>query len=166
MSWEHPKDIPLDTLRPLVLEIAERYEVKGRDGFCVREMNACVGELKQRLGPDAGHFRIEQLAATLMNHAKRGRLRFNNSNNRGPRSFNERESLGDRGLYDRLCEPDWPDLSEACKARDGYRCRVCNAGPEATLEAHHRTYETMRTEEELDDLTTLCRKCHTRFHDV
>jgi len=47
----------------------------------------------------------------------------------------------------------------------GYRCQLCNrAASEALLEVHHRTYE--RLGEELDeDLTVLCRPCHSTFHE-
>jgi hypothetical protein len=51
----------------------------------------------------------------------------------------------------------WHSLREACLARDGYRCRLCNC-PDA-LQAHHRTYERFGREA-LNDLTTLCASCH------
>ncbi len=51
---------------------------------------------------------------------------------------------------------------QALDAAD-YRCRVCNA--EHGLDVHHRTYERLGAERP-DDLTVLCRRCHSRFHDV
>ena len=40
--------------------------------------------------------------------------------------------------------------------------RLCN-GTEG-LDVHHRTYDRVGAEE-LDDLTTLCDRCHTLFHE-
>jgi hypothetical protein len=57
----------------------------------------------------------------------------------------------------------WKEVSAAVKARDGFRCRVCNS-PES-LEVHHRCYRHKGAEKEhLNDLTTLCRKCHGLYH--
>jgi 5-methylcytosine-specific restriction endonuclease McrA len=42
----------------------------------------------------------------------------------------------------------------------GFRCRLCNAdGTESSLEVHHRTYQNLGNEQ-VGDLTTLCRRCH------
>lgn len=58
----------------------------------------------------------------------------------------------------RIAQPDWPELARRARERDGNRCRTCNSRDR--LEVHHRSYTTMNTPEELDDLTTLCRVCH------
>ena len=45
------------------------------------------------------------------------------------------------------------------------RCQVCNTGPPEThIEVHHRTY-IRRGQEEPEDVTVLCGKCHKRFHE-
>ena len=45
-------------------------------------------------------------------------------------------------------------------AASGFRCRLCNHdGSESPLEVHHRTYANLFNEQ-ADDLTTLCRRCH------
>ncbi|GAB1716951.1 MAG: GTP cyclohydrolase II [Nitrobacter sp.] len=42
----------------------------------------------------------------------------------------------------------------------GFRCRLCNNdGTESPLEVHHRTYKNLGNEQ-VGDLTTLCRGCH------
>jgi len=42
----------------------------------------------------------------------------------------------------------------------GFRCRVCNDdGAGSALEVHHRTYANLFNEQ-VGDLTTLCRICH------
>lgn len=57
----------------------------------------------------------------------------------------------------------WQAVAAQVKKRDGYRCVVCNS-PEQ-IEAHHRTYRNHGEEHlHLEDLTTLCRKCHKTFH--
>ena len=58
----------------------------------------------------------------------------------------------------------WKQVARAVKARAGNRCQVCNSRKE--LCAHHRTYENKGNEmNHLDDLTCLCLRCHTLFHD-
>jgi hypothetical protein len=48
----------------------------------------------------------------------------------------------------------------------GFRCRVCNRGPdEVRLEVHHRTYENFGCEL-ASDLTTLCADCHVGNTDM
>lgn len=54
----------------------------------------------------------------------------------------------------------WKLLRDEVLARDGYRCRVCNS--RECLEVHHRTYERIGNED-FDDLTTLCCRCHDTF---
>ncbi len=45
-------------------------------------------------------------------------------------------------------------------AASGFRCRLCNHdGSESPLEVHHRTYANLFNEQ-VGDLTTLCRRCH------
>lgn len=55
----------------------------------------------------------------------------------------------------------WQKKKNRALKRDGHRCRVCNS--KSKLQVHHRTYERLY-EEHLDDLTVLCEKCHTLFH--
>ncbi|PLS85216.1 MAG: hypothetical protein CYG60_13800 [Actinobacteria bacterium] len=62
-----------------------------------------------------------------------------------------------------LRTPHWKRKREAKLRSVGRRCQFCNRGPH-NLDVHHRTYE--RLGEELDqDLTVLCRACHTNFHE-
>lgn len=72
------------------------------------------------------------------------------------------------GFYNRfITSAGWrtsPARLEELEA-SGFRCRVCNAGPEdAQLEVHHRTYERLGCEE-TSDLTTLCSECHVVVTD-
>ena len=59
----------------------------------------------------------------------------------------------------------WKRRSAMVKERDGFRCVLCNS--DYLLEAHHRSYENLASENELaeiGDLCTLCRKCHRHIH--
>lgn len=68
--------------------------------------------------------------------------------------------------YDEHLKSDyWRTASMEAKKRDGFRCRLCNS--QHDLCVHHRTYEHRGNElQHLDDLTTLCRRCHEIFHGV
>jgi hypothetical protein len=61
-----------------------------------------------------------------------------------------------------LHTPEWSQRAAHARARDGYRCRLCNSDDQ--LDVHHRTYERRGAEAE-DDLTALCRRCHSLFHE-
>jgi 5-methylcytosine-specific restriction enzyme A len=58
--------------------------------------------------------------------------------------------------------PRWPALRMAAKRRDGFKCRQC--GSVLKLEVHHE--KPVRTHPELaydlDNLATLCSRCHAR----
>lgn len=70
--------------------------------------------------------------------------------------------LRDMPYEDYLQTPHWKRKREDKLRAVGYRCQVCHRGGR-TLDVHHRTYD--RRGEELDqDLTVLCRACHTTFH--
>ena len=56
---------------------------------------------------------------------------------------------------------EWAEKREQALERDGHRCRLCNTYD--NLQVHHRTYQR-RGNEDLDDLTTLCKSCHEHFH--
>lgn len=57
--------------------------------------------------------------------------------------------------------PQWKRKAIEAKKRAGYRCQVCNS-PD-NLNAHHRTYERLGSEQP-GDITVLCRECHKLFH--
>lgn len=60
-----------------------------------------------------------------------------------------------------LSSSDWSNLRKAVIARDK-SCRLCASAK--SLNVHHRTYARVG-DEDLDDLTLLCRRCHERHHD-
>jgi hypothetical protein len=60
-----------------------------------------------------------------------------------------------------LKTPEWAAKREQALERDGRHCRLCNTSD--NLQVHHRTY-LRRGNEDLNDLTTLCKSCHEHFH--
>ena len=61
---------------------------------------------------------------------------------------------------------DWENISEACKKRDGYKCRKCGAegykiGGTAILHAAHIKSFAQGGKNILSNLTTRCVKCHS-----
>src|SRR5438874_456134 len=61
-----------------------------------------------------------------------------------------------------LESPEWQSRRLLALQHAGHRCQVCNS-PDG-LEVHHRTYERIGNEE-LEDLTVLCHRCHEIFHE-
>lgn len=64
-----------------------------------------------------------------------------------------------------LKSPAWKLLRQDVFDRDGGRCTKCGCKPSRGnwLEAHHTTYVNFGNEP-LEDLLTLCRKCHVKHH--
>ncbi len=55
----------------------------------------------------------------------------------------------------------WAELRAYALQRDGYACRLCNG--RWGLQVHHRRYAERWGMETVNDLTTLCNKCHERY---
>lgn len=75
------------------------------------------------------------------------------------------EFVEDTNVYEEYIQsPEWKERSRLAKERAGYRCQLCNKkGNDSTLHTHHRTYERLCHEEEMD-LIVLCDKHHAMFH--
>jgi len=56
-----------------------------------------------------------------------------------------------------------PELKKACFERDGWACRHCHN--RNGLHPHHLTYRSQGGQHTLDNLLTLCWKCHRAEHD-
>ena len=56
----------------------------------------------------------------------------------------------------------WRCKRSLALARDGFRCRICNS--EKAVVVHHRKYPKILGTEPVEDLTTLCSRCHDLFH--
>lgn len=64
--------------------------------------------------------------------------------------------------HEYLHSEKWQSIKERVLARDKNRCRVCNSGKD--VQVHHRSYSRAFGNESLNDLITLCNKCHYLFH--
>jgi hypothetical protein len=68
-----------------------------------------------------------------------------------------------RAAYqDYLASDCWRRLRREALQRDGWACRVC--AHTTKLDVHHRRYPQQWGAETVEDLTTLCRSCHDRYH--
>lgn len=57
----------------------------------------------------------------------------------------------------------WRIVRNKVLVRDNYECLICKS--KYQLEVHHDSYKNHFNEHKhLDDLMTLCRKCHTEHH--
>lgn len=65
---------------------------------------------------------------------------------------------GNYALY--LASDSWKKARVLVLTKADFRCQVCNSTER--LNVHHRTYDLGN--ENLNDLTVLCRKCHELFH--
>jgi len=65
-----------------------------------------------------------------------------------------------------LASAAWKHKREKVLQRDGYKCRFCGATREGCnrLEVHHIYYSPTREQETLDQLITLCNRCHSARH--
>lgn len=61
-----------------------------------------------------------------------------------------------------LKSESWQSVRRTALKRDGWVCQQCGTGK--NLEVHHINYEHLGQEGELEDVITLCRKCHERVH--
>lgn len=67
--------------------------------------------------------------------------------------------------YDEYLKTEhWITIRNRELEKSGHRCRLCNSPVEVVV--HHRSYHSRGTKDEHEDLVTLCRKCHRKFHDI
>ena len=59
--------------------------------------------------------------------------------------------------------PKWIKLRNEIVFRDNSTCQICGSS-EIKLNVHHITYDNLE-HEKLEDLTTLCEKCHSSLHN-
>lgn len=59
---------------------------------------------------------------------------------------------------------EWKRKAKKIRRRDGLRCRLCHTNS-TELHVHHSTYERLGFEKD-NDLITLCKNCHSKFHNL
>jgi len=62
-----------------------------------------------------------------------------------------------------ISSEEWKLRAKIVRELHGHRCQLCNSNGK-TLHVHHRTYDRLG-HEALDDLTVLCKDCHSKFHE-
>lgn len=70
------------------------------------------------------------------------------------------ELAGDYKVY--LNSDHWKKIRASALRRDEYKCQMC--GTAKNLEVHHVRYDSLGTDEEINDVITLCDDCHTKVH--
>lgn len=73
------------------------------------------------------------------------------------------ESGGNPEYLAYLQSEEWAAKRRLIIERAGGRCQVCNDS--RSLHGHHRTYDTLGTDHELNDCVCLCKTCHKGFHE-
>ena len=58
-------------------------------------------------------------------------------------------------------EKHWQQIRLKALERDNYKCTLCDSN--LNLEVHHKTYKN-KGNERLNEIITLCRKCHKKIH--
>ena len=157
--------IPDAALRDAYLVVARRNGC-GRDRIVAE--TALLDEVRTRLGPDYAHVPpdwIRQRVITCCKNPKAHGGDWGNPKKPAPRKLKQAAGYSPEYLA-HLDSPAWQEIRQAAFDRDGGRCRLCNS--RQNLQGHHRSYANLGRDaaKELADVTTLCRKCHKRFHKI
>lgn len=62
----------------------------------------------------------------------------------------------------RAISPEWQEMRLKVLERDNLVCRKC--GSSINVQVHHLKYPEVWGEEDINDLITLCDKCHAKTH--
>lgn len=87
------------------------------------------------------------------------------SNNCRLKWFN-RQFIGDKSPHWRgggiIYDKHWKHIAENIKKRDGFKCKICSI--QKDLVVHHREPYRISKNHSSENLITLCRSCHRKFH--
>jgi hypothetical protein len=68
-------------------------------------------------------------------------------------------------LYKSYLKTDhWKRISSLRRKIDGDKCTIC--GSKRALNVHHYSYSRVAQSGELDDIATVCKKCHEKLHKI
>lgn len=59
---------------------------------------------------------------------------------------------------------DDPELKKLVYARDNFSCRWCGVTNQGPYDCHHVKLRRSSSDDRLDNLITLCRRCHDAVH--
>ena len=62
----------------------------------------------------------------------------------------------------RAISPEWQEMRMRVLKRDKFMCQEC--GSAINVQVHHLRYPDVWGEENIDDLITLCNRCHAKVH--
>lgn len=87
----------------------------------------------------------------------------NQTNKLGRKSKKKKvkRSPGDYQKY--IASPEWKKKRDERIKLDNNQCQIC--GSKTKLEVHHLTYDRV-FQEDMDDLITLCDRCHRKVHGM
>jgi 5-methylcytosine-specific restriction endonuclease McrA len=63
-----------------------------------------------------------------------------------------------------LDSAEYDCLRQQVLRRDGWRCQWC--GTMLNLEVHHKQFRNHSGDDSEENLVTVCRSCHSEFHNV
>lgn len=164
MKYQGDELIPDLTLRDAYLEVANTVKM-WREKFVASTAN--IEQVKLKCGPSYAHVPNDWIRARIPACCKcpdrhGGGWGKSEKSKPGKNRFNELESMGNERYLQYLKSSQWESVREKRKRMDGMRCRLCDS--QSLLQVHHRTYKTVGAAEEVNDCTTLCEKCHKKYH--
>ena len=72
------------------------------------------------------------------------------------------EKLNQNRLRLKLSQEEYELLRHRVLERDGWRCQIC--GSSADLQVHHQQFRSKFGNDELNNLISLCARCHRSQH--
>lgn len=130
-----------------------------------------VDECELALGHPMGGIFIDELSwfVALKRNRNTGLLSLPKEDLFSPearRLISRKSQVKDETSYSRysgyIHSSHWKDIRRQRLAMDGFQCSIC--GTAKNLEVHHLTYERLG-HEDLDDLVSLCKRCHAKVHE-
>jgi hypothetical protein len=130
--------------------------------------------IKARLPKDTGYPREAQCAycgkpiVVTQEHPHRKYCGVRCQHRANVNNYN-RKNAKQRGVFAKKSR--WNGNWFSALERDGYKCRLCGADDRRSLEVHHLdnrnwTADYKDANHDLDNLMTLCKTCHKKFHTI
>jgi hypothetical protein len=136
-------------------------------GTDVDVMVASRAELKPLLSKNSRNWKSKRFCAGCLKRKEEASRQYRNRASEESREWaanreGRLEELQAMSYEEYLQTPEWAALRKRALRKAGFRCQLCNKQGE--LHVHHRTYDAPRGEEDVRDLTVLCKKHHKGHH--